>query len=357
VITPARRLLAALSVLLLSVVGGDIALVVHRLHATDPKSRLSVEPLPSNVPTVIPTPRLKPSPSATPRPQPTPTPRPVTVKPPPRPSGQIVFILRPSSHRPTPTTGPVTPSASGYDAWIMRSDGSHRRQLTTGGHDAEPALSPDESAVVWTSNESELWVMRVDGSAKHRVARCPVNCQYASWSPDGKRIAYVSWDGHVGDVVVIDASGRNARRYPTSHTSYQATWSPDGKRLVVDEHGPSPGSGLWILSLDTGHDRRIRNGQTYHLDWSPDGTAILFTDGGNLFTVAPDGSHLRQLTASTRGQYLGGSWSPDQRTIVFDFFPGEADVLEEIWTMTAQGTHERQLTDGTDECYEASFHD
>ena len=90
-----------------------------------------------------------------------------------------------------------------------------------------------------------------------------------------------------------------------------------------------------------------------HPDWSPDGTRILFSTArhgrGNLFTVRPEGTGLRQLT-HFRGltNVENGSFSPDGESIVFATVVGAVNppgaTLDDVFVMSADGTDIRPVT-------------
>jgi TolB protein len=104
------------------------------------------------------------------------------------------------------------------------------------------------------------------------------------------------------------------------------------------------------------HFRRLRAGDTP--DRAPDGSRILFhsnnrpkKDGvsGNLYTIRPDGSGLRQLTFADDGvtQHLGSSYSPDGTMITFARRPatGGSDLnTADVFTMWVDGTHVTHVT-------------
>jgi TolB protein len=271
---------------------------------------------------------------------------------PPSLAGSVLFIANRGSPAEVPTTGPVTPGSGGYNIWVMNADGHEERALTTTSHDAQPALAPDGVHIAWIVSNNQVWTMTSDGAAQKKVASCPQACGTPRWSPDGTRIAYTAQSGN-GDVVVIDADGAHPRQYKTAIDAYGVSWSPDGQRLAVNVSGAPDVAGLWVMSVATGVEKRIRTGNTAAPAWSPDGSTILFSDGTNLFTMAPDGTGLKQRT-SGGGQYLGGSWSRDGHTLVFDFFPGRAGAHQQVGSMGVDGSNLRALTDGTDDCYEST---
>jgi WD40-like Beta Propeller Repeat/Lysyl oxidase len=133
-----------------------------------------------------------------------------------------------------------------------------------------------------------------------------------SWSPDGRRLAYVApGAGGAADLFVADAdgthSGRVTRTDGVDETS--PSWSPDGMRLVVERAGT-----LVVLRADGGGERPLGPGQ--EPAWSPGGRRIAFSDGDNLLLVSARGGRARQLT-SAQGAQTAPAWAPDGRRLAF----------------------------------------
>lgn len=153
------------------------------------------------------------------------------------------------------------------------------RRLTEGRwRNTIPDVSPDGSAVAITRNELgwDVYRMNPDGSGVTALTTEGGNCR-PDWSPDGKRIAYVSdvADGK-GDVWVMDADGGNKVRLSPGDDSYDynPAWSPDGAWIVYEtakgsKRGPwslaiiSAGGGTPILLTPPGADDRFP-------DWAPE---------------------------------------------------------------------------------------
>lgn len=283
--------------------------------------------------------------------------------------------------------------------FTIRPDGTRERQVThpkRGYVDRNPDVSPDGRRIVFEREGvdcgkrcyvDDVYVVNVDGTGLRRLTgrgHPRGTCRPAggscngspAWSPDGERIVFSRASGPVrNDLVqraalhVMDADGSHRHRItqhrlPATGEDSDPQWSPDGRRILfqrvnVRSARPEDGTALWIVDLRTGKEHRVtkyslRAGDTP--DWSPDGRRILFHDNvdnpdesANLYTVAPNGTHLKQLTFADDGvtQHLGSSYSPSGEWIVFGRRPatGGPDLdAADVFVMRPDGTDERPLT-------------
>ena len=268
------------------------------------------------------------------------------------------------------------------EIFVVNSDGSAERKVThvsPGTIDGESHWAPDGSRIVFqrcqgakgaesSASRCLIWSVRPDGRGLRRLspschrASGPATCVFdisPVYSPDGRRIAFARWRGpKLVGVMVADTNLQHARRVGLG---WEPGWSPDGKRLVFGWK-PANREAVYVANADgTGRHRvtpwRLRAGD--HPDWSPDGTRILFNTGvtgpagsdnqGNLYTVRPDGTGLRQLTHFRGVSKLGnGSYSPDGQSIVFSTIVGAVNPpgasLTDVFIMSADGTNIRPVT-------------
>ena len=102
-----------------------------------------------------------------------------------------------------------------------------------------------------------------------------------SWSPDGKRVAYVSFETGMAKVFIQDISSGKREAVLSKDTQISSpSWSPDGKYLSLTLYQDGNAE-IYILRL---RDRTLtRMTKQYAIDtessWSPKGNKILFTSG------------------------------------------------------------------------------
>jgi TolB protein len=276
---------------------------------------------------------------------------------------------------------------SAAEIYAMDDAAASVRRLTR-NHDVDlfPAASPDGRRVVFDStrrrtdaepyNTSDLFVMNVDGSDQQFLVRG----SSATWSPDGRRIAFHASASGRGlpikrdpgaatadsDIFVLDGGdGLRSHRTPWNATASPAAidddpdWSPDGKRIVFTSHAVTDdatnSATAEIYALDVpnrngaGQPVRLTNNAEEERapSWSPDGKRLVFCcrRGGPDFEICvmnADGTASRPLTDNSVPD-LTPTWSSDGRTIVFHRPVGGAARFQ-LFRMNADGTDEKQLT-------------
>jgi hypothetical protein len=133
-----------------------------------------------------------------------------------------------------------------------------------------------------------------------------------AWSPDGRRLAYVSAGaGEAADVYVSDADGTHLGRITRTSGVDEASprWSPDGMRLVFEQAGR-----IVVAKADGSRQRVLAIG--LQPAWSPGGQRIAFARDGDLFVVRASGGKPRPLSTAL-GSQTAPAWSPDGRRLAY----------------------------------------
>ena len=245
-----------------------------------------------------------------------------------------------------------------YSAWGQDSNFTYLDVFDL-QHVNDPQIAPDNSWIVYRrmgfdimkdKAKGNLWMIKPDGSQHRKLTSREVSESSARWSPDSKRIAFVSTTDQGAEIYIYWMSSGNFARIsqlPSSPASL--SWSPDGSTIAFSMHveapppviakGPEkPKGATWAESP------RITD-RLYH---EADGKGYLKPGYHQIFAVPSEGGAVRQLSSGNFHHRGKLSWSPDAKFICFSANRNDNWEYEfrnsEIYRLDTQSGDIRALT-------------
>ena len=230
------------------------------------------------------------------------------------------------------------------------------------GNEDWPAFSPDgeQIAFSWSgekSDNTDVYVTLVGATEARRLTTDPAEDYAPSWSPDGRRIAFLRKVGQTARIHVISPLGGSdpkvgdfpvAAQLDPEFTASQINWSPDGRLVAAGrDHRSAPDApaGIYLIPVNGGEPRAITRPRrpTYDFSpaFSPDGHRLAYVSCNvrcDVRVVGVDGtfaptSEGRTLTPHSMHSLDGVAWSRDGKSILFF---GEGPDPARIWRVAVE---------------------
>ena len=263
------------------------------------------------------------------------------------------------------------------DIWLLATDGSAQRRLTTHpAKDSSPAWSPDGKWIAFLSKrqgdeQTQIYLISPYGGEARRLTKIPTDASGIKWFPDSRRLAFISW---VWPELSTDEEQANrlkeqqdakvkAYLIETTNFRYWDHWLADGRVPHLFAADVETGKHRDILA-DTGLSLPRFEPSADSYDISPDGNEIALTtdltkDPGyepnaDIVTVPVNGGKWTNITADNPANDSNPRYSPDgkwiaylrqsirffyadrQRIALYDRTSGVRRVLTETWDRSAE---------------------
>ena len=120
-----------------------------------------------------------------------------------------------------------------FDLYKMNADGSGVEQLTRGGANWFPQVSPDGTSVAY-HNGRDVHILSLKTRQIRRVTYEPNNGMHPTWSPDGRQLAFMTWRNGRTEIFTgkVDGSEQQLLVQMPSGDAVDPRWSPDGEHIA-----------------------------------------------------------------------------------------------------------------------------
>ncbi|RUR32602.1 Tol-Pal system beta propeller repeat protein TolB [Vreelandella nanhaiensis] len=225
-----------------------------------------------------------------------------------------------------------------FGLYVADADGHNSQQVLTSDQPImSPAWSPDGRKLAYVSFESErpaIYIQDVATGQRVQATSFDGINGAPSWSPDGRRIAMsLSKDGQP-EIYIMDIANRSIERITNSNSiDTEPAWSPDGRSLLFTSDR-SGGPQIYQHTLGTGETKRLTFTGNYNARarYSPEGDQIFLVHRSSRgYQVARqdlDGGRLVVLSDSTRDE--SPSVAPNGTMVIFATQQGNNGVLSAV---------------------------
>ena len=244
-----------------------------------------------------------------------------------------------------------TPRGGLPSLWRVSVTGGEPRRLPGIGEYAfNPSIARQGDRLAYVYNKIDRNIWRVPGPHSTASERAPFKLIASTrddvapqYSPDGKRIVFVSDRSGSREIWVCASGGQNLVQLTNFGGSHTGTprWSPDGRHIAFDSR-PEGRSNIYVISADGGNPRRISDGTAEDIrpGWSVDGQWIYFgswRNGDWQIWKAPSGGG-QAVPVTQHGGYEAFASSDGKHIYYTKREPG-------IWRIPVEGGEEGLVLD------------
>jgi len=198
-----------------------------------------------------------------------------------------------------------------------------------------------------TSRKLKIQVNADDKSNPETIKTLTTGATEFAWSPDEKHVAFVVH----GEIFLLPRAGGKAKRL-TNDPSFDhgIAWSPDGKKMLFlsDRNGYED---IYLLEADDPEHPELTAAHRFKvtqvtdtpeaeigISFAPDGSRVAYVRAGKLITMNPDGGNQRVLV--NQGQVFDYEWSPDSKWLCVALMDGS--FASELFILPSTGATDKE---------------
>jgi len=219
----------------------------------------------------------------------------------------------------------ITKIGKRYALQVADADGFNPQTVVSSNEPIiSPAWSPDGTKLAYVSFEKKkpiIYVQSLASGSREVLANFKGNNSAPSWSPDGSKLAIVLTYGANSQVHTINANGSDLKLITKSNAiDTEPVFSPDGSHIYfTSDRGGKPQ--IYKVSLSGGTPSRVTFEGSYNVSpkFSPDGKLLAYirNDGGKFKVAIQDMVSGQVLMLSEGSQDESPSFAPNGRVILY----------------------------------------
>jgi TolB protein len=256
----------------------------------------------------------------------------------------------------------VTKGGGRYTVRVADADGEGGQvALTSAEPIISPAWSPDGKQLAYVSFERQkavVYTQDTASGARREIANFRGSNSAPAWSPDGQTLAVTLSRDTGSQIFLVDRNGAIVRKLTSSNSiDTEATFAPDGRSLYfVSDRGGGPQ--IYRVSLNGGNAERVTFGGNYNISpsISPDGRTLAYISrvGGafRLHTLDLGASNAQPVALTDTSDDEHPNFAPNGRLIIYASRAERRDVL---MTTTLDGKIKARLLSTTADVREPSW--
>ena len=243
--------------------------------------------------------------------------------------------------------------------WIMNSDGTNHQKLTSlVKNESNPRWSPDGKRISFISNSgdgngSEIFIYWIDSNQYSSISQLDGSPRSLNWSPDGNNIGFLMFVPEKAlQLVSPPRKPKNAKWAEKPRITDRLKHEADGSGYMREGF-----SHIFYISSQGGKPRQVTKENYNHraFDWMSDSKGFVFSSNYNLdwqydyrnselYSISIDGSSLRTLT-DRNGPDRGVTVSPDGKKIAYLGYDDKVQTYQtsRLYIMDIDGGNKREI--------------